>query len=73
MRLLLAAGADPNNQQVHDNTPLHSAAHLGDTATVEALLAHGADARLRSDDGKSSADHAREGGHLELARRLEAG
>ena len=73
VRLLLAAGADPNNQQVHDNTPLHTSAHLGDIATVDALLAHGADVRQRSDDAKSAADHAREGGHLELARRLEAG
>ena len=73
VRLLLAAGANANTQQVQGATPLHTAAHLGDTATVDALLAHGADARLRSDDGKSAADYAREGGHLELARRLEAG
>ena len=73
VRLLLAAGANANTQQVQGATPLHTAAHLGDTATVDALLAHGADARLRSDDGKSAADFAREGGHLELARRLEAG
>ncbi len=73
VRLLLEAGADPNNRQVNGNTPLHTVAHLGDTATVEALLAHGADAGVRSDDGKSGADYAREGGYEELARRLEAG
>ncbi len=73
VRLILEAGADANNRQEGGNTPLHTSAHLGDSSTAEALLAHGADAGLRSDDGKSAADYAREGGHLELARRLEAG
>ena len=71
VRLLLAAGADVNNRQVNGNTPLHTAAHMGDIATVEALLAHGADTGLRSDDGKSAADYARAGGHEALATRLE--
>lgn len=71
--LLLEAGADVNNRQVKGNTPLHSAAQLGDTDTVDLLLAHGADADLRSDDGRSAADYAREGGSKDLARRLEAG
>ena len=73
VRLLLEAGADVNNRQEGGNTPLHTLAHLGDTSTAEALLAHGAYVSLRSDDGKSAADYARECGHLELARRLEAG
>lgn len=73
VRLLLVGGADANNRQEGGNTPLHTSAHLGDTSAAEALLAHGADAGLRSDDGKLAADYAREGGHLELARRLEAG
>ena len=73
VRLLLEAGADVNNRQEGGNTPLHTSAHLGDSASVDALLAHGADAELRSDDGKSAADYAREGGHEELAKRLEAG
>lgn len=73
VRLLLEAGADTNNRQEGGNTPLHTSAHLGDTSSAEALLAHGADVGLRADDGKSAADYAREGGHLELARRLEAG
>ena len=73
VRLLLEAGADANNRQERGNTPLHTSAHLGDSASVEALLAHGADVELRSDDGKSAADYAREGGHEELAKRLEAG
>ncbi len=73
VRLLLEAGASPNNRQEGGNTPLHTSAHLGDSSTAEALLAHGADAGLRADDGKSAADYARDGGHPELARRLEAG
>ncbi len=72
VRLLLEAGADANSRQARGNTPLHTSAHLGDISTVETLLAHGADAALRSDDGKSAADYARDGGHEELARRLEA-
>ncbi|MCY3958332.1 MAG: ankyrin repeat domain-containing protein [Chloroflexi bacterium] len=73
VRLLLEAGADVNNRQAGGNTPLHTAAHLGDASTAEALLAHGADAGLRSDDGKAAADYARERGHEDLAQRLEAG
>ena len=73
VRLLLEAGADVNSRQVNGNTPLHTAAHSGDSFTVAALLTYGADVGLRSDDGKSAADYAREGGHLDLARRLEAG
>ena len=73
VRLLLEAGADANNRQERGNTPLHTSAHLGDASTVEALLNHGADVALRSHDGTSAADYAREGGHEELAKRLEAG
>lgn len=73
VRLLLEAGAEPNNRQEGGNTPLHTSAHLGDSSTAETLLEHGADVGLRADDGKSAADYARDGGHPELARRLEAG
>jgi len=73
VRLLLEAGADANNRQEGGNTPSHTSAHLGDIESVETLLAHGADMGLRSDDGKSAADYAREGGHEELAAELEAG
>jgi ankyrin repeat protein len=37
---------------------------------VSLLLAHGADPRLRSDDGKSAADLASEQGHTAVAERL---
>ena len=72
VRQLLEAGADANSRQARGNTPLHTSAHLGDAASVEALLAHGADVGLRSDDGKSAAYYARDGGHEDLVRRLEA-
>lgn len=72
VRLLLEAGADVNSRQERGNTPLHTAAHMGDTATVEALLEYGADAGLRSDDGKSAADYALEGGHEGLVKLLKA-
>ena len=73
VQLLLEASAEVDNRQVNGNTPLHTSAHSGDSSTVDALLTYGADVGLRSDDGKSAADYAREGGHLDLARRLEAG
>ena len=73
VQLLLEAGADVDNRQVNGNTPLHTAAHSGDSSTVDALLTYGADVGLRSDDGKSAADYARDGGHGKLAQRLEAG
>jgi ankyrin repeat protein len=39
---------------------------------VELLLAHGADPALAADDGRTAADFARDGGHVELAARLSA-
>jgi ankyrin repeat protein len=69
--LLLGRGADPNFRHAGGFTPLHTAARNGDAAAVELLLASGADARLAADDDRLPADFAREGGHEELAERLE--
>ncbi|MDX1613143.1 MAG: ankyrin repeat domain-containing protein [Candidatus Promineifilaceae bacterium] len=70
--LLLATGAEVNVAQQGGWTPLHQAAHHGQTALVERLLAHGADPQERSDDGRRPADMARENGFSELAQRLAA-
>jgi ankyrin repeat protein len=70
--LLLERGADANAQQRGGFTPLHAAAQHGDEPFVELLLAHGADPALAADDGRTAADFARNGGHLELAARLSA-
>lgn len=53
-------------------TALHLAAHDGNTALVELLLEAGADRRLTNESGESALDLAREGGHHEVARLLEA-
>jgi uncharacterized protein len=37
---------------------------------VELLLQHGADPRLRDEEGRTAADHARAQGHPSLAERL---
>lgn len=70
---LLEHGANPNARQQEGWTVLHGAANEGELATVELLLEHGADPRARHDGGKSAADIAREKGHEEIARRLDAG
>jgi len=68
--LLLDAGADPDATQHRGWTPLMSAAANGDDTTVDLLLAHGADATARSEDGMDAATLADERGHPVLAERL---
>lgn len=66
---LLKAGASPN-ERAEGSTPLMEAAGQGDDELVELLLAHGANAVLVDDQGRSAADRATEGGHESLAARL---
>ena len=51
-------------------TPLHIAAFEGDAALINTLLAHGAAADARADDGKTALAIAEERGHAQAARRL---
>lgn len=67
---LLDAGADVNARQQMDYTPLMGAAANARIAILDLLLARGADPALRTADGKSAADLAREHGHEEVAVRL---
>lgn len=71
---LLAAGADPNLVPTDQTgwTALISAAAHGHAATVEVLLRAGADPGVRTRDGRTATDMAREGGHVEVFRMLEA-
>lgn len=67
VKLLLDKGAGANAQQHGGWTALHAAAMNGDDAMVDALLKAGADAGLRSDEGKTAADMAHEKGHQSVA------
>lgn len=69
---LLDAGADVDARQQMDYTPLMGAAANARTEIIDLLLARGADRSLKSTDGKTAADVAREHGHAEVAERLEA-
>jgi ankyrin repeat protein len=72
LRLLLDAGAPVDDRQHGGYTALHAAAMHGQDDVVDLLLARGADPSVRTDDGKSAADFAEEGGHAGLAERLRA-
>ncbi|NNE44994.1 MAG: ankyrin repeat domain-containing protein [Gemmatimonadetes bacterium] len=73
MELLLTHGTDPNQRGLNDFTPLHYAAHRNDRASVELLLARGADPSLRTriDDRETAAEAARAQGYGDLADFLE--
>ncbi len=72
VKLLLAAGADPNADA--DNTfgvhPLHAAAAAGDVGAARALLAAGADPEARQRGGFTALDSARQQGNAELEALL---
>jgi len=54
IRLLAAAGADPNARGKLGRTPLIEAAELGDVKHVKVLLAVGADVRLKDESGNTA-------------------
>jgi ankyrin repeat protein len=70
VRMLLERGADANARQQAGYTALMECARGGREDMVSLLLAHGADPALKSDDGKSASDLAREQGHAAIAERL---
>jgi uncharacterized protein len=73
IRLLLEAGADVNAVQAGGFTPLHQAAAAGRADLVRLLLANGARADMRCDQGKLPADYARERAHTAVLEALGAG
>jgi uncharacterized protein len=67
---LLGRGAGANTRAGAGYTPLHIEAFHGDVAFIELLLAHGADAAARADDGRTAQAIAEEKGFVTAARRL---
>lgn len=69
--LLLERGAEVDAASPNRSTPLMMAAQYGSEASVDLLLARGADPRLKNDQGLSAADFARLGQRGALAARLD--
>jgi ankyrin repeat protein len=72
IRILLAAGADPNARQTAGFTAIFSAAAANRRDLTELLVAHGANASLSNDLGQTAAAYARERGHTEMANWLDS-
>lgn len=68
--LLLARGASVDAESPNRSTPLMMAARYGAEASVDLLLAKGADARRVNEAGLNAAAFAKLGGREALARRL---
>jgi ankyrin repeat protein len=71
-RRLLEAGANPNARQSAGWTPLHSAAHNGDLASIDLLLTAGADPSSTNDEGRSVLELAEERDDPAAAERIRA-
>jgi ankyrin repeat protein len=70
VRMLLAAGADPNARSASGGTPLHTAAFTGDVVMVRLLVAAGADPSIEDEKGRTPLDLARERNQTEAAALL---
>jgi len=70
---LAKAGVDINAVDEHGFTPLMYAATIdfGDTRTLAALLASGADRTIKNDSGRTALQQARRLGHTQLANVLK--
>lgn len=73
VQILLDAGADINAFAGAENwTALMMAAQFGNIEVIKVLLAAGADKEIRDTDGDDAAHFAREQGHFEIVKLLEA-
>jgi len=70
VRMLLAAGADPNAQNSAGLTPLHTGGFTGDVEITKLLLEAGADPEIRDKKGRTALDMARERNNTEVAALL---
>ncbi len=73
VRMLLKAGADADVVDKGEGfTALMYAAAEGQAEVVRVLLRHDADVTVRDKDGDTAADFAKQNGHIEVTRLLEA-
>jgi ankyrin repeat protein len=72
VKLLLDKGATVDAGSPNRSTPLMMAARYGNEASVDLLLARGADPKARNDRGLTAADFARLAKRDALAARLDA-
>jgi len=70
VRLLLAAGANPEAENHNRRRPLHAACHSGNAAIVGILLDRGCDAEARDKSGGSVYHEAAEGGSVDVLALL---
>lgn len=71
VKLLLAAGANPNSQNTDGETPLMQAAFAGHIHAVQALLSGGAHTNLKDSSGATAEDVAKQRGHQAVVLALE--
>jgi len=67
---LIDSRASLDIQNTRGETTLHFAAYHGQSAIVDLLLKNGADATLKTVDGRTAADLAGEKGNQEISARL---
>ena len=72
VKLVLAAGANPNAQQQAGYAALHEAAANNNVELAKALLNAGADPGVRTDAGLTAADMAKDKDHTEITEMLQA-
>ena len=72
VQLLIERGAEVDAASPNRSTPLMMAARYGSEASVDLLLARGADPKARNDRGLDAADFARLAQREALAARLDA-
>jgi ankyrin repeat protein len=69
-KLLITAGADPNERDLHGHTPLRIAARNGRTGLVTFFISKGCEVDTKGDDGATPLEHAAGKGHLEIVKIL---